>query len=226
MHLPRSARLSLLQVFLTITAGCMPNATRTLAAPVNPITPPHLLALPPAYPTDFAAKTTNAGLLVQCTITEEGVATACISLTLSPNPIARDAAFRWLAESSTRFAPGTQEGRPISTPHKMSIRFSYDPKVTPSQKSYVGEWPNPFPSYPPQYQEAKRVGSVTYHFTVASNGLPIDAHVDAIEGGDEFGASVLSWLSSGCVHFRPDFQNGAPLATPFPAQTLRFALGN
>jgi hypothetical protein len=107
----------------------------------------------------------------------------------------------------------------------MTIRFGYDPKLMPPQISSVGDWPHPFPDYPAQYQEAHRIGAVGYHFTVGPDGRPTGAQLDSVVGGEGFGGSVLFWLRGGCVHFRPDLRDGAPVATPFPAQTLRFALG-
>jgi hypothetical protein len=61
---------------------------------------------------------------------------------------------------------------------------------------------------------------------VAPDGFPTEIHLDSVVGGEQFGVSVLSWLSSGCVHFRPNFENGAPIATLYPAQTARFNVGN
>lgn len=199
------------------------NPTRTIAT--NLIRPPHLLSLPPAYPADLPAHTANTFVLVQCTVTEQGAVTACVSRTPSANPIAREAAFRWLDDPNTRFKPAMQDGRPVSAVHQMRIRFSDDPKMTPSRISYVGEWPHPGPEFPALYAEANKTGVVTYHFTVGPDGLPADVHIDSVTGGDGFAHSVLMWLRSGCVHFRPQFRDGNPVATLFPAQHLKFEIG-
>jgi hypothetical protein len=228
VHVRRLARLVLPQLFSAIVISCASPSGRNQAMVPNSIAPPHLLSLPPPYPADFASNT-YASLLLECTVTEKGTATGCISLDSSSSPIALDAAFRWLADPATHFAPATHEGHPVSARHKMYVRFGYNTKRTPAQISAVYEWPNFYPTFPKSYSHNKRkgiVGTVNYHFTVAPDGLPTDAHVDSVDGGDKFGVSVLSWLSSGCVHVRPNFEDATPIATSSPSETVRFNVGN
>jgi TonB family protein len=67
------------------------------------------------------------------------------------------------------------------------------------------------PEYPEQYADSGRAGVVTVTCTIQTDGSPTGCKISSVSGGSAFGSTVLNWLNSGRVHYRPAIRGGHPV---------------
>lgn len=70
------------------------------------------------------------------------------------------------------------------------------------------------PEYPPQAEAADQPGRVDVGCIITPHGLPSGCEVQHQEGGQSFAHSVLTWLKSGTVRYRPSVIAGHPAPEP------------
>jgi len=70
------------------------------------------------------------------------------------------------------------------------------------------------PEYPPQAEAADQPGRVDVGCIITPHGLPSGCEVQHQEGGQSFAHSVLTWLKSGTVRYRPSVIAGQPAPEP------------
>jgi predicted Zn finger-like uncharacterized protein len=68
------------------------------------------------------------------------------------------------------------------------------------------------PEYPSEYADDGRTGQVLVSCMIEADGMPNDCHATSLEGGNAFSVSVLQWLGSGRVRYRPALRGGQPVA--------------
>jgi hypothetical protein len=67
------------------------------------------------------------------------------------------------------------------------------------------------PAYPAIKAEIDQPGRVDVGCVISRHGLPFGCHVDWQAGGVDFAHSVMTWLSSGAVRYRPHILHGEPV---------------
>jgi hypothetical protein len=70
------------------------------------------------------------------------------------------------------------------------------------------------PAYPPQQEASDQPGRVDVDCVISERGMPSGCEVQRQEGGHSFARSVMSWLKSGSVRYRPSVVAGQPAAEP------------
>jgi protein TonB len=64
------------------------------------------------------------------------------------------------------------------------------------------------PEYPDQYNDSGRSGVVNVTCVIQVDGTPTNCRLNSVSGGSAFGTTVMNWLNSGRVHYRPAIRNG------------------
>jgi hypothetical protein len=70
------------------------------------------------------------------------------------------------------------------------------------------------PAYPPVQAEIERPGRVDVGCVITPHGLPSGCHLQHELGGTQFVDSVMNWLHSGAVRYRPHLAHGRPVPEP------------
>jgi hypothetical protein len=70
------------------------------------------------------------------------------------------------------------------------------------------------PAYPPVDAAIERPGRVDVGCVITRHGLPSGCHVQHELGGEQFVDSVMTWLHSGAVRYRPHLAHGQPVPEP------------
>ena len=69
------------------------------------------------------------------------------------------------------------------------------------------------PDYPQEMDDAQRSGRVTVTCDIEVDGRPTNCNVLSSSGGSAFGQTVMRWLRSGNVHYKPAIRNGKAVRT-------------